>query len=186
MKLRVFKEGEVLKPLPKETAESMKVFFDNHGQDIVECINWMQNQEKHPLNKIVPYLHARQMGIEYNVIFSMENVAKPSIIINPEFVVLDKKHVKKGVQVSESFIKEGTEHIKRVFLAERSEVILLKYDEYTDGDTPLTRDSEEKEGEYAVILQEAIDFGNGKLITRFTEVVDEEVESDTIEGEVND
>jgi peptide deformylase len=151
----------------------MKVLLDTRGKDIVEAMNWMQDHSKHPLNKIIPYLHARQIGIEANVIFSMENSAKPSIIINPEFVVRNRKHVKKGLQVSESFLLEGKEHIKRVFLAERSESILLKYSEYTDGDTPMTRGSDEYEGEYAVCLQEATDFSGGRLITRFPEVTDE-------------
>ena len=192
MKLRKFKDNEELLPLPKESAKSMQGLLEIHGKAIVEAMNWMQDHAKHPLNKIVPYLHTRQIGIEANVILSMENSAKPSIIINPEFVVLEKKHVKKGLQVSESFQLEGKEHIKRVFLAERSEVILLKYSEYTDGGTPMTRDSDDYEGEYAVMLQEMCDFSEGKLITRFTEVIeDETLEEDAgevldVEGEVED
>jgi hypothetical protein len=182
IKLRQFADDEELKPLPKETAETMKEFFDTQGEFIVEVINYMKDQSKHPMNKIIPFLHGRQLGIERNIIFSMENAVKPALIINAEFIVQDKKHVKQGVEVSESFMVEGKEHIKRVFIAERSEKILLKYSEYTDGETPMTNGSDDYEGEYAVLLQEAIDFSNGKLITRFPEIVEEKEDSATIEG----
>lgn len=186
MKLRKFKDDEVLKPLKKETAKTVKEFLDKHSEDLVECLNWMKNQEEHPLNKIVPFLHCRQIGIEANIIISMENPLKPGLVINPEFIVKDKKYITEGMQVSESFIKEGTEHIKRVFIAKRSERILLKYSEYTDENTPMTKGSDYYDGEYAVMLQEAIDFSNGKLITRFKEYFGGVEESDTVEGQIDE
>ena len=180
MELREFKEGEELKPLPKETAETVGKFLEKHSNDLIEGINWMKDHEKHPLNKIVPFLHLRQIGLEFNGILSLENVAIPKIIINPEFIVKDKKFVKQGMEVCESFLVEGKEHIKRVFVTERSENILLTYDEYEDERTPMKRGSDVFAGEYAVLLQQAIDIGNGKLITRFEEYTEEE---DTITQE---
>lgn len=172
IKLREFKDNEELKPLPKETAKSVDKFLSEHGQDIVDGINWMVDHTQHVLNKIVPFLHCRQIGLEFNGILSVENGAKPSLIINPEFIVKDKKHIKKGMEVSESFLHAEKEHIKRVFITERSEKILLTYDEYEDKDSPMKKGSDEYTGEYAVLLQQAIDFGNGKLINRFEEYIE--------------
>jgi len=131
--------------------------------------NWMLNREEHP--GIIPFLHAVQCGYDYNIVVSVENAARPSVIINPTFTVKDKKSVKQGVQGSESFMREP--HVKKLFYAERSELILLKYDEYRGLDEEFIKGSEEYEGEYAVLLQEICDIAEGKLITRFPEIVDE-------------
>lgn len=185
MRIKQFEDNEVLQPLPKETEKTVKVFLDEHGKEVVQWFNYMQNTEAHPLNAVIPYLHCRQIGIEANIILDMQNTSKPSLIINPDFVVFHKKHIKRGYQLSDSFLHKNKEHVKRLFKTERSEKILLKYSEYTNENAPLTVGSEEYEGSYAILLQEMVDISKGKLITRFEEIFEEEIEPDIFEGEVD-
>ena len=169
MKLRKFENKEELKPLPKETAESVLEFGLTYGKEIGECIKYMHTREYHPVHPIIPYIHARQMDIERNIIISLENVASPKLIINPKVLVKDKRFIQKGIQLSDSFEVEGREGILIPFLTERATEIQLLYDTLSTDKLELEPEEKKYTGDYSILLQEMADYSLGKLITRFPE-----------------
>lgn len=155
-------ELEELDKMPRSTVEEVEYFLDNHA---IEMANFMKDMTVNP--HIIPYLHCRQVGLEFNIIMCMNNPKNPTIFINPTFLVRDKKYIVDGEEVSESYRKDNEAKIP--FKTKRAYKVLVMFDEYIPkGETAiLKRDSEEFEGIEAVLMQQLVDLSFGKLITRF-------------------
>lgn len=166
MKLVELKQEDLTK-MRKTTKEEVSEFLNKYAIDI--C-NYMNDREEHPYPPT--FLHAKQLGLDFNIIISTKNRAKPGIYINPSFLIRDKKTIGTAQEVSASF--ENPNRTKKVFETRRSNEILLMYDTYESVDKPMKRSSTEFEGQWAILMQQLVDISFGKLITRFPEYVPKE------------
>lgn len=155
------------KPLEKATPQDVREFLDEH---VMDMLLFMKNTDIHPFPLV--YLHALQVGLPYNIVVCLRNPKNPTIIINPSFLVQDDKYIVSGQEVCDSFFKD--DKVKRVFLTERGVKILAMYDEFTSIDEELIPGSEEIDDMEAILYQQMCDISEGKLITRFPEIIDTE------------
>lgn len=149
--------------LKQESPEGVQDFLDNH---VIAICNWMQDEQEHP---VLPFfVHAIQLGLEYNIIVDMRNKAKPGIIINPRVEVRDSKHIQEGIEASPNLLNE--DESQRRFYTERSTECLAIMDDYFGVDKPFKRNSEVLTEYEAVFYQQLVDLSEGKLLTRFPEI----------------
>lgn len=154
---------------------------DKH--DVQEFITeQLEEMYKFMQEKKLPFLHCAQVGIDKDMFIWRRATKQPTLVINPSFIVKDKKTVRYTPEASFSHPLPNNKF--KIFATIRATKILGVFDEYTSKGE-LVRNSNMFKDAEAVAFQQMADLSKGKLISRF-EVVELTNEKEKVEGSVTE
>ena len=154
--MELIKEIEFTTPVGNMTGEQVgTIVTDGILKTFVEYMS---------KNKI-PYLHARQVGIEMNF-FVWQYKDKWKLMINPQVRAL-KKDTKLLNTVELSYTNRTEKGTPRLFQTKRAPKVIAVYDDYKN-ESKYKRKALNLKGHLSSVFQQMCNISEGLNITRFT------------------
>ena len=152
--MKLIKEVKFNTAIHDMTTEELKQIVEENT--LKEMVEYMSKQQ-------IPYLHARQVGLEMNF-FVWQHKNKWELIVNPKAIINKKEKVLNTVELS--YTERTDKGTPKLFKTQRAYKCLAIYDKHTNA-VKKKRASFNLKGLESSVWQQMVDVSLGKNIVRF-------------------